>query len=388
MAQAPSREWLGRLLDGYIPDASAFRAFLCDKPQRNEDQWLEFKGGRELDEEKKAARTLRQYVTGFANADGGVLVLGFDEGDTEHQPRIDGVRAPGSQTVSEWAAACLRPLPIVAPRIVSLIVDGLEVLIIATSPSRSLISCVEAGEPIYYYRIGDSTPRMPQGLIHDLLVGRRTEAELRVGIHKIVVDSRSGADIGRNASLRYFTLELAIDNLGLAFSDDIRSGLVSWVPRYSGAIPPGSALMRAIEAPETPPLYVAPDAHANEWVLHCVRSSRIALPGRPPNELIQLGPFEVSFLEHLRWPVPVFFDRRSAAAGLPHGAFDRVLLRGRARVAAALYVVARGCAPWWHHITFEYDDQVTGYDETFLAKSIRIEPLFLGRPRVAFQFLE
>jgi len=45
----------------------------------NEDLYLEFKDGAETNDQKKAARTLRQYTSGFANSDGGLIVFGVSD---------------------------------------------------------------------------------------------------------------------------------------------------------------------------------------------------------------------------------------------------------------------------------------------------------------------
>ena len=45
----------------------------------SEDLYLEFKDGTETDDQKKASRTLRQYVSGFANSDGGLIVFGVGD---------------------------------------------------------------------------------------------------------------------------------------------------------------------------------------------------------------------------------------------------------------------------------------------------------------------
>jgi predicted HTH transcriptional regulator len=52
-------------------------ALLTEKVE--EDQFLDYKDGSELDNKKKAADTLRQYLSGFANSDGGILIIGVND---------------------------------------------------------------------------------------------------------------------------------------------------------------------------------------------------------------------------------------------------------------------------------------------------------------------
>ena len=57
-----------------------------------------FKDGVELKDSKKAAKTVRQYVSGFANADGGLLMVGVSDGKPgarSSPPARAGSKQPG-----------------------------------------------------------------------------------------------------------------------------------------------------------------------------------------------------------------------------------------------------------------------------------------------------
>src|SRR5678816_3419461 len=59
----------------------------------NEDLWLEYKRGRWLtDTDAKRQRKLRRYVAGFANADGGAVLVG-----------VAGAEEPEQRTDKQWA---------------------------------------------------------------------------------------------------------------------------------------------------------------------------------------------------------------------------------------------------------------------------------------------
>ena len=64
-----------------------------------EDLLLDYKDGRELADAKKAGRTLRQYMSGFANSDGGVLIIGVNDRDWI----VTGCPAPGGGLRSDHA---------------------------------------------------------------------------------------------------------------------------------------------------------------------------------------------------------------------------------------------------------------------------------------------
>src|SRR5262249_16391477 len=127
----------------------------------------------------RAAAMLRQYVSGFANADGGVLVVGYDSETTK---QIDGAKAPGKSTLKEWAGSVVGTLPIAAPRLVSVSTPQGDVLLVATQRSRVLVPCNVAGRQVYYYRFGHSTSEMPQSLLFDLQLGRRAVSEMGVSV--------------------------------------------------------------------------------------------------------------------------------------------------------------------------------------------------------------
>ena len=67
-----------------------------------EDQFLEYKDGRILTS-NAASKMLRRYMSGFANAEGGVLIIGVDE----KAWKVTGCTAPGGGALDEWASSCV-----------------------------------------------------------------------------------------------------------------------------------------------------------------------------------------------------------------------------------------------------------------------------------------
>jgi len=107
-----------------------------------EDQRLEYKSGKLL-ERKDAPAVLREYVSAFANSDGGLLLVGVEELKGEGVPStpiaVDGCTAPGGKGLVSWATTCLEPLaPYLSPvpRILPVSHAPGEVLAIATARAR------------------------------------------------------------------------------------------------------------------------------------------------------------------------------------------------------------------------------------------------------------
>ena len=78
------------LLDSVLAD----RALTSDELNRliadhvTEDQYLDYKDGKLLETLQRAAKVVREYVSGFANTDGGVLIVGVSEEDDEGNRRV------------------------------------------------------------------------------------------------------------------------------------------------------------------------------------------------------------------------------------------------------------------------------------------------------------
>lgn len=71
-----------------------------------EDIHLDYKHGDVLNDKKKAARMLREYVAAFANSAGGILIVGVNA--PQDQPwTVTGCTAPGGGDLREWASRCL-----------------------------------------------------------------------------------------------------------------------------------------------------------------------------------------------------------------------------------------------------------------------------------------
>jgi hypothetical protein len=368
MARSISRGFVSQLLEAHQPSERELKEVLATCPR--EDQWLDYKSGLILGE-KHAKSTLRKHVSGMANADGGVLVIGYDH----NSHRIDGARAPNGGELIEWASKVLGPLPMAPPRITVVRAEEGDILLVAVNRSRTLVPCNEAGEFVYYYRMGDQTLRMPQALLLDLTLGQRREAELRAHLVRTEWDHTRLYDAGtRDASVMGLRLWFNIENLSFAFAEDVRIGMVAWCLRGL-ALRAASRLTREVDAVR--PMFCEMPGGLPDWSL-----AHLQLPFYAPGSTDRLT-LDVRALDEVRdqqlQDLPFLIPTVQPESGSPRP--------GCAKFDAAVYVLCKGSEPWWHQFTMEYRPGGTGQDGSQLLQTIRLEPLYGGRPRVAIEFV-
>lgn len=157
----PQLQFLDSLLRGERPDQAALQALLHGRVE--EDLHLEFKAAQWLQaiagkDSKRPNEQVRRYVSGFANAEGGVLVIGVAEPATDNLLRsLDPVTAWTSAEKGEkWLSDCvvaLGPFLSPPPRFVCVKVDGGFVAVVAVPRSAALVACEEKGELLHYFRL-------------------------------------------------------------------------------------------------------------------------------------------------------------------------------------------------------------------------------------------
>lgn len=285
-----------------------------------EDQYLEFKDGKLATEksEKELKRQILFHVTGFANAVGGVLVVGVSE---ERPRQVTGAKAPGNSTLAEWAARILtRPLGGFSPppRIEEIAHPNGNVLVIAVGRAPQLVPYVEAGEIRYALRLDESTVDVAPFLISDLLLGRRNHPVLELRDMEIVGSLESGGNRIR------LTPRVTVDNASLPASVDTTIAIVSW-SRTKKAESASDAVRRYVEA--TPPPDYGSDIPGEVWTLRY-------LPSDQPDATIRAYErLTVSFSEGIRLP------RKPVGAGT---------------VRFGLCIMPRQSPPAWYQVRCRY----------------------------------
>lgn len=170
-----------------------------------EGQFLEFKsvwdlgrGSRKLLSRREVRDTIAEYVAGFANADGGTLLIGVDDDGCP-----SGHGYPDEAVTSFFAVPEQRLQPGVNCRTGRMNVDGHEILIFEVPFSPQATMVAGNGFP---YRTGDRTIYEPQEIIN-----ARKEAYRRVGFEQ---------RIRPDATLEDLDLPLAADFLSTGSRGD------------------------------------------------------------------------------------------------------------------------------------------------------------------------
>ncbi len=218
---APSPDLVGRLIQARVGEG------LCLEYKRGD--WLTGSG---------ASARLRQYIAGFANSEGGVLVVGVAGADGASPGRPPWVWDPivwkKSQPLDSWVTNATNPLAGMfdrVPRWWVVEVDAGEVLIVATRRSQQLVAVREGSAPAYYVRMGDSTLRAPDYLVRDLLFGRRERPCLDIHlVEALEIESRDSEialyGLDEPIEMRWCKLEFSIDNDALAWAEGVFAGVV------------------------------------------------------------------------------------------------------------------------------------------------------------------
>jgi hypothetical protein len=228
-----THELLESILEGNILDESAIKAVVAEHSK--EDQHLDYKDAQLLTRNpNRAKKDIRQYISGFANAEGGVLVVGVTEKDaTTGRRTIDGCARPGGKELDIWAkdlildmASYLSP----PPRFQVVNVEGKEVLVCGVARAPLLVPCIEEGRLRYSIRIHDSTVWCPDYLISGLVLGRRNHPVLELSVAGLRLLGHEGtpSSSGEEVPTLLLDLDVRVENLSLVPAPSVRVGVVSW----------------------------------------------------------------------------------------------------------------------------------------------------------------
>ena len=216
-----SHELLDSLLEGNQITSEDFNQFRRENTR--EDQYFEYKDGQitSYQNRQEGTKTIREYVSGFANADGGTLIVGVND----HTHKISGCQDRiGQQYIDDWASRCLQDMAYYfspPPRFYTLNHPDGIILFISVVRSQSLVPCVESRELKYFIRIGDSTVQAPEFLLSDLVLGRRQHPVIDI------TDIKPNALLQQDGGLKV-VFSIFVENISLIKSDNIEIGLISW----------------------------------------------------------------------------------------------------------------------------------------------------------------
>lgn len=372
MAPTTSRE----LLDGLLEDndllPTELDAFIV--AVKKEDLFLDYKDGKHTKKPARCRQMIREWVSGFANAEGGVLVLGVSEDEPR---RISPCQRVGTEELDVWAQKVLSDMvgffsP--QPRFRVVRHPHGEVLLIAVARAPQLVPCIESRETKYFLRFHDSTREIPAYLISDLVLGRRRHAALTLGLENVRWQWRAfGAD-GKLNSLRLtggrdisktlmreshpammLRLTFVLENSSLVVAEDIELGLIGWSLSMSTSSTISSHVQAYVDAGEAP-----------SWTR---------------------GP--------LRWRLEQVSNRSQGVAVSRLGPFDRLPLQyidsflipelEPAIFQAGVYLMPAGSPPTWFQLAVAAPGQPTpGDDYDEIVTDFSLERLGANRPRLAW----
>jgi len=327
-----------------------------------EDLYLDYKHGDELKEANKARRTIRAYMSAFANSAGGTLAVGVDQKTWT----VTGCIAPGGGDLAEWASRCLTPIAHYfspAPRFQVVKHPNGNVLLASVNRSLGLVPCVEKGQLVYYLRLHDQTLRAPEYLVGDIVLGRRQGPYLRIaGFELGSVSRRPEPEAGAYdlSFLPVFTLE----NRSFSWAEDVMLGIISLVKYPLGnSRLLGRHLLSYIEAKEVEVRRLSGRCHLGHTVSGTPRIDPfgVAVLKRFPGHTIPLR-------VHDHWYTPYVWK-------------------------AAAYLISRGAPPIWYQLSLVVDSSLLQFiqsqaylpvDSRFLA----VSQLSSERPVVAWDDMQ
>ena len=388
MALPKSREWFDWLLVGNHPAEDDIIKIATEC--RKETHWIEFKAGARLGGSDPAAM-LRRYVSGFANADGGAIIIGIKPATKASPPVIDGAIPPGGGSLNEWATRALAGLrgTLPDPRFYTTDTASGAVLTVAVGRARMPVPDVGRNRDlVFHVRIHDQTVEMPPWLATDLLLGRRAQPELAV-MEGRLTSTGTPTDVGAGVSLSTFVLRTRVENLALIDARDVRLGLVTFTltrePKMFRQHQFPARLLESVNTEE--PIGYACTLALNPWrIIHASTG--------PDAAANYISPFTPAPINLDGWPVPSFPDNLAAAVSRPDPSHEfrdivqqqRDHARGAIEVQAGLYVLARDCEPWWHQVTLRVHASMNS-DAATLTRRLRIRPCLYERPKVSVRFL-
>jgi hypothetical protein len=206
---------------------------------------------------KDAPDTVREYMSGFANSAGGILIIGINAPDGI-PVEVTACVGHKKGDLADWAARCLTPIAsFFSPQPRFHVVDHPkgDILVGVVQRSLMLVPRREAESIVYHFRLHDQTLKAPDYLMADILLGRRQQPILQIYNHRIW-NFRRSLDNSIGSMYLDFDLRLEFENSSIIWADECRWGMISWSKDTTLSInrseDPGRHLLSFIEVLDTP----------------------------------------------------------------------------------------------------------------------------------------
>jgi hypothetical protein len=202
------------------------------KSKVKEDLYIDYKHG-DLLFEKDASKTVREYMSAFANSAGGILIIGVNESGgipTE----VTGCNGHSKGVLDEWASRCLTPIAYhfaPQPRFQVIKHSKGDVLVCVVQRSLNLVPITEDGGIVYYFRLHDQTLRAPDYLLADLLLGRRQQPMFEIEEVKALNFRRTDDNTG--CMDLSFEIGFRVGNANIVWADESKWGVICWSHKTS-----------------------------------------------------------------------------------------------------------------------------------------------------------
>ena len=338
-----SREFLELVLSGEAVTAEHVDALV--KERVKEDEHLEYKRGavfRDGKSNNELSRMIRRYMSGFANSDGGVLIIGVEEEERQSartdalESRPIGVDGCNDRSIegdlASWAAECVNELGAYfspSPKFRVIEHPKGEVLVCAAGRSYGLVPVYVEGKAVYYYRLGEHMLPAPDYLVADMRLGRRARPNLEVRKAYTIALKRMTSQSDHPQVFLQFDLVVEVENAGLVWAEGSLYGLVL-VNRFVPTMLP-------IKIPASLSEHI--DLQDVQFQVDGLWINGMPLILRGGSKLER--PFDAETIRHT-------FEVPLALYGKVHSYVWR----------AALYLLARDCPPVWYQVNLRIDSKL------------------------------
>lgn len=351
MSIATPQELLDLLLEDRPLTAVELESFISSFEK--EGQLFDYKDGILTGKPADAKKMLREYVSGFANAEGGVLILGVDEARPR---RISPCQRIGQEPLDVWAQKVLTDMSgffSPPPRFRVVTHAAGEVLLVAVARPPQFVPCVESRQLKYFLRIHETTIEVPSFLISDLVLGRRQHPILSLeptgGMWRLELFGATRGPVPQFA-IRNLRTSLLLENTSLVPAEEVEVGLVAWT-LAEDEVRINSHLQAYVDANEVP---------------------------QPPSRV-----------GHLRWTLTHFLNQSRIQHVVPFRqirceiAGPTIPRDGLQSISCGLYLLAPGSPPTW----FEMEVSSTGRlepagCEVLVPGDFSLKRLGTSRPRL------
>jgi hypothetical protein len=241
------------LLDAVLGRRSVDPAILADlvREKVTEGQYHEYKAGKWLTE-PDVKQELRAQVSGFANAEGGVLIIGIVGGEPGQGAAgwtFDPPACPDQAGWDEWLGRVLADVSAktrVEWNVVT--VGGVDVVVVAATRAEALIRVYEKRNLVCHLRVGPQTIPIPETLFADLALGRRAKPDLTLEqLSARPMNDSSGFHLG---------LTVFVHNQGLLWVPDLSAVWVGYTQARPSVV--SASIRREIDLRPTTRGDVAP----------------------------------------------------------------------------------------------------------------------------------